>query len=451
MTVVDASYHLESRIGPHLDWPMFWVFDSAGHATPTPAEVTGHLVERTHALSSIRRAPRRVMWSLDYPHWVADDTPLTDHIEHHLGADDSGMPWPDLLTAVGELTATALPARRAWRLHVFHDVREVPAATGPCTVVVLNTSHSLMAGPALPVISSTLFGDAGVSVTIPGLPPAAPRWNAAIRTVAAVLSIPGAVARWGSQLRSTPAHAPEPLQLRPRTRFNRAPGHSRTIRCLTVPYSAVHRPGTTVTTSVLTAISEAMRRYLEESDGSCPADVTAGVTVALNDLPDDLGVNRLGTVNVMLSPSIADFGERAGAIQEELTAGRKALDGPAQAARLRISNAMPAVVYPTAAGRIRKLREERHASGHALAHTVLTSIDCRTVEDASLCGRELAWCGMTPPLPRDLGLVHGVVGTATTVTLTVHSTPESVPDPDRYLHLLSETFTRLAAEPDPVC
>jgi hypothetical protein len=43
------------------------------------------------------------------------------------------------------------------------------------------------------------------------------------------------------------------------------------------------------------------------------------------------------------------------------------------------------------------------------------------------------------------------VGTATTVTLTVHSTPESVPDPDRYLHLLSETFTRLAAEPDPVC
>ncbi|MDV2475766.1 hypothetical protein F8M49_11025 [Rhodococcus zopfii] len=448
MTVVDASYHLESQIGPHLDWPMFWAFDSGGHDAPTPSEITDHVVGRAHVLSSLRRTPRHVAGGVDYPHWVVDDTPLEDHIEHHHGEARSGMSWTEFLDALGGLTATALPRHRAWRLHVFHAVRDVPSAQGPSTVVVLNTSHALMAGPALPPVSAALFGADDMPLDLPGVGPAARRWSAAGRAAAGVLGIPAALLRWWSHLGSAPHDDAESPPARALSRFNLDPaagGRSRAIRILTLPLSGLRPPGTTVTTAVLTAISEAMRRYLVEFDGSCPPDPTAVVTVALHDLPEEVGVNRLGPARVMLSPNVEDLDERARLIQAELAAGRRDVNSPGYAAKMQTTNLMPAVLYSAAAAEVLDRSVSLYNSGHALGHTVLTSIDCRGSERARLCGRELALFGMTPPLPRDIGLVHGVVGTARGLTLTVHSTPEAVADPDRYLELLRESIDLMGA------
>ncbi|GES37177.1 hypothetical protein RAJCM14343_2431 [Rhodococcus aetherivorans] len=442
LTVLDAAYHLESSRGPHLDWTTCWVFDSGDRAVPSPEEVTTHLLGRAPLVSVLRRRLREVPGGLDYPDWVVDDTPFQRHIEHHTDDGAHGMSWAQFLEGWAAVTATPLAPGHAWRLHVFHDVRDAPTAAGAATVVVFDAAHSLIAGPSIASLSAALFGVPGTPATVPGLGAAAESWDPRVRAATAIARGPFRMARWAVGLLSADRPTPTAITDRPLTRFNRGRGARRTIRTMSVDPAVLRRGGLTVTETALTAIAEAMQRYLHECDGMSPDALAAAVTVALTTAPEELGVNRLGAVTVDLRPDLTDPVDRSRAIRHSLTEGRRACESPATSTALRIDNLLPRPLYPVVAAQRRRGLDALRAAGRTTEHAVLTSVNCGNAQ-WSLCGRDLVQCAMTVPLPSHTHLTHGLVGTSAGLTLSVHGTPESLPDPDRYLALLTDAFSRV--------
>lgn len=442
LTVLDAAYHLESRRGPHLDWTTCWVFDSGDSSVPSPEEVTSHLLDRSPLVSVLRRRLRELPCGLDYPDWVVDDTPFQQHIEHHTAEGAHGMSWVQFLEGWADVTATPLAPGQAWRLHVFHDVRDAPTAAGAATIVVFVAVHSLMAGPSIASLSDALFGTPGAPVTVPGLGAAADSWDPLIRAATAIMRGPLRMVRWVVGLMSADRPAPTAITDRPITRFNRGRDARRTIRTMSLDPAVLRHGGVTVTEAALTAISEAMQLYLREFDHMSPDALTAAVTVALRTAPEELGVNRLGAVTVDLRPDLVDPVVRSRAIRHSLTEGRRTSESPATSTALRIDNLLPRPLYPVVVAQRRQGLEAQRAAGRTTEHTVLTSINCGNAP-WSLCGRSLVQCTMTVPLPAHTRLTHGLVGTSAGLTLSVHGTPESLPDPDRYLALLTDAFSRV--------
>ncbi|MDV2478273.1 hypothetical protein F8M49_27880 [Rhodococcus zopfii] len=213
-------------------------------------------------------------WHLDYPYWV-EGGPLTEQLAHD---DRIGLDWIDFLDVVGDLAAMQMdPCTHAWRIHVFYEVRNVPGTSGSATIVILQGSHALVAGPSIAVVAWALFGDPQEPLTVPGIEPAGERVNRFLAAARGVVRTPPAIARYMLMVRRALRDAARDPQTpavqvadRTATVLNREAGARRTARVLRLDVDALKRKDLTLTAVLLTAVSRALQDYLDACDGGAP-------------------------------------------------------------------------------------------------------------------------------------------------------------------------------------
>ncbi|MGI1846348.1 wax ester/triacylglycerol synthase domain-containing protein [Rhodococcus sp. SJ] len=447
---LDAAYYFESELQPHLDRVGCWVFESDPERVPSPAEVTAYLRRRTPFLATLDRRIVRVPAYLDYPFWVTDHAPIEQRLVHR----DHGLDWSEFLTAIGELAATAMDARsHAWRVHVFYGVRRVPGVEAAATIVVLQGSHALLAGPSIAAVASVLFGDPHEPVTVPGLGPAAERVNRFAAAARGLARTPAGLVRYAVALRAAVRAVKErqaegsaelaPSRERALTPLNGRCGDRRTARVVRLDVDALKRKNLTLTSVLLTGISLALQRYLDEDGGGCPPDLAALVTIAMTAAPTDLGVNRLAGAVVDLHPEIESLPARAATVQASLERERRINSNDAAVERIRLVNQLPSVLYPWLSRQGRRRGRAAQAHGIARLHTVVSSINFGGAAPWSLAGAPLAFAAAFPPLTFEAGLTHCFIGAGHQSTLSILTSPDVMPRADRYVLLLEDAFAEI--------
>ncbi|WP_202421930.1 WS/DGAT domain-containing protein [Gordonia sp. SID5947] len=369
--------------------------------------------------------------SLDQPLWV--HRPVTpDQVVVHAGADT----WQRCLERVGSLMADQLvPTRSCWRLHLLGPVTDTPR--GPAVVAVLQIVHSLGDGRRTSRIARDLFGDHELRTVAPPerdrLPPALAASSAAVR---GGLAMPVRVGQmlWRGMcafraVRDRPPSARPGYAL---TRLNRPSGTQRALRVI-VGDRTMLPAGDTVTTGVLTAISIALEAYLGRDVAPIGAELTIGRT------RDARARNNFRNAGIDLHLEEADPAERARHIAAEMARAAEADDEPARIAERRASDTTPAILSHWGTRQFDPDRRPETVTGV----TVVSSV-YRGAADLTLGGGPVQFTTGFPALSPAQGLTHGVHGIGTTVAISVTTSPEIMPDVDRYIELLRAALERVA-------
>lgn len=450
LTWADAANYHESKSDRPTDWSAFVVFDERDGAIRGPEDASAHLRSRAHLLTVLDRRIVEAPGRLDYPYWVRAQLPPEERIEYHEWAGGS---FTACIDAIADLCADPLDVRRrAWCLHVFVAVSDPDDPGATVTVVVLQVSHAVMAGSALPAFLGALFGADGQPLRVPGLPPAAAR----PRHVAAAVSGVARFARWYLRLgyltlgavlvrraasaRSADAPTVPSPAARPAAVLAGAPGPDRVIRIVRPDLGSLVGRTYTVTAMGLAAVSLAMQRYFGER-GRPVVSAHVAVPVAVGAAGAALGVNRLTAAIVPLCTEVADPRDRVAAVADALAGERRVATSPEVLHRLAGAGAVPYPLYRRAADR----RDRAAAAGGfaAPAETAVTSVDCGADTGWTYHGGTFRFVAGIQSLRPGMGLVHSFSRAGEAFAVTVMSSPLLMPDLDRYATLLEEAFAEV--------
>lgn len=348
-----------------------------------------------------------------YPAWAYAPVRPAQFVVH------DGRNWASCLDAVAGLADQPLDATEVtWRVHVFTPVADVPDASGPATVAVVQVSHALADGTRAADLAGWLFGR-----SVPVTPVVAARpGSLVLRSVAAARAHRHLVRDTAAGV--LPA-APPP---RPAALTNSAPAGRRRVRTLLRPRAALGGP--TVTVAVLAAISEALDGHLAERGQDIPR-LGAEVPVAHGGIR--FAHNHFGNVGVGLYPELASAA-RTDRIAADLAAGRARGDHPAAVAARRSFAAVPA---PLLRWGVRQF-DETVRSPVVTGHTVVTSVN-RGAADLHFGSAPVLFTAGYPLLSPMMALVHGVHGIGATVAISVHAA-ETAGDIDDYVARLDRAL-----------
>ncbi|MFI6870832.1 wax ester/triacylglycerol synthase domain-containing protein [Nocardia sp. NPDC050406] len=210
------------------------------------------------------------------------------------------------------------------------------------------------------------------------------------------------------------------------------------VRMLVRSATDTRTPGYSVTVVVLTAVSLALQRYLT-ARGEVAPELAAQVPMAVAGAAAGAR-NRYRDLSVNLAVAEADPRPRAERIAADLTARRTRARHPLHGAQDAVTFAIPAPVlrkdvlhYP-----IDVLPDS--VSGH----TVVSSVD-RGPADLVFGGGRVRFTAGFPALGTVMRLTHGVHGLGGAITISVHSDPRIIPDPDAYANLLDTALNEVVA------
>jgi hypothetical protein len=396
LAAVDAqTYWLSTKV-PNDQFDLY-VFDGSPPVEPALAQV----MRRASVCHDLRL---RILddRATHYPQWVFGAVVPAQFVVH------DGLDWASCLDAVAALFDHQLdPAEAAWRLHVFTPVDEVPGASGPATVVVLQISHALADGTRGAELAGWLFGRAAVVAPVVSPRPG----NLLMRSVSAARAHRRLVHDTAAGLLE-PAPRPRPALL-----TNSAPEGARRVRVLTRQGLTGQRAalgGPTVTVAVLTAVGAALTGYLRDR-GEDVSQLCAEVPMAYSGIRH--AHNHFRNVTVSLNPDL---------IASDLAAARARGEHASDVAARRALAAVPAPVLRWGVGKFDAGARSPTVSGH----TVVTSVH-RGPGDLSFGAAPVLFTAGPPALSPMMALVHGVHGIGGTVAISVHAA-ESAGDLDEY-------------------
>ncbi|MFE3318664.1 WS/DGAT domain-containing protein [Nocardia sp. NPDC059195] len=470
MAARDATMYWLSRRTTN---DVFLLYSFAETDTATD-ELRSFVAARAARIPDLRIRLQDIPGDLGYPRWVSAEFTSQQFVYHQ----PDGLSWHALLADLGELLGTGVVAtEHPWRIHVFRAVHDALRSTEPVVVVLLQLSHALADGTRAAAIARALFGTARADAVVHSTPDA-PVDNSAYHPVgpAKTPTHPGdscgqpcgwiprqvdprvlGVLRFPGQLAATvwrgrAAYLAQ-RELADRTAAGEVPAAAtgfapsalnpaaavadRTARMLVVDVGDLRIPGKTVTVVALTAISYALADYLTER-GARPERLGTALPMALP-MPSAARNNYRG-LSIDLHINEPDLRIRANLIADELAVRRERALNPLHSAQDRVGEVVPAVL----AARDVERADLDNVPATLDGNTVVSSV-YRGPGDLAFAGAPVLFTGGFPALGNVMHLTHGVHGIGETVTLSVHSDPRVVPDPDRYLQLLAEALDTVVA------
>ncbi|MFI6219048.1 WS/DGAT domain-containing protein [Nocardia salmonicida] len=452
---------------------VFLLYSFAETDTATD-ELCDFVAARAARIPDLRIRLEQIPGDLGYPRWVPAEFTSQQFIHHR----PDGLSWQALLAGLGELLGTGVVATEyPWRIHVFRAVHGAPRSAEPVVVVVLQLSHALADGTRAAVIARALFGtvvDDAVVHSTPGAPvdnsayhPVGPAQTSTLPVdscgqpcgwiarrvdprVIGVLRFPGQLA--ATVWRGRAAYLAQ-RELADRTAAGEVPAAAagfapsalnpaspvadHTVRMLVVDVDDLRIPGKTVTVVALTAISSALVDYLAER-GERPERLGTALPMALP-APSKARNNYRG-LSIDLHIGEPDLCLRANLIADDLATRRERALDPLLSVQDRVGEVVPAVLA------VRDVERADLDDVPAMldGNTVVSSV-YRGQDDLAFAGGPVLFTGGFPALGSVMHLTHGVHGIGETITLSVHSDPGVIPDPDRYLRLLAESLDRVVA------
>ncbi|WHU48718.1 hypothetical protein QNM97_06925 [Gordonia sp. L191] len=452
MSAVDAMWYWMSSAMPS---DQFLVYGFTSPRTSLDV-IAGYLRRRAATIDDLGLRVADVPAHLDRPYWrrapvSADQVRVTQ----------GPMTWQACLDHIAQSMDYQLDARQQmWRLHLYGAVTPAPgvAEGSDLVVAVLQVAHALGDGRRSSAIARQLFSEKEIEVqarcpaergptTVMHVPAAAALGVARVPIDVARMLFWGGLAFHHHRQRSrttgsgttgsgTTDSGQTTSSVAP-TSINGSPGRGRELRTLTVSADVLTARGGTVTVGALTAISDALPRFL--GDPSMPVTIT--LTVARRRAATDPNTgsrNDFRTVGIDLHTDIADLDGRASAIAAEIARARDEHMTPERAAARRAEHATPAPLRILGARQAGAAQLPERIDGIS----VVSSVD-RGPADLTLGGgsRSVITAGF-PALSPVHGLNHGVHGLGARVTLSVIAAPCRCPDIDRYLALLTEALRR---------
>lgn len=403
MAAVDAQFYWMSEKVPS---DQFLLYAFAG----VPADLEAAAAE---VLDRARLIPDLTMrvedaGELRYPRWV----PSSDHlgVTVHRAPGDR---WAGCLDEVVRLADDQLDVRVApWKLHLFAPVDGIPGHRGAGTVAVLQAAHALADGARASALAAWLFGR---PTPVPAVERPGRGWLP-WRAVVAARAHRSRVADTRAGL------LPPPVGERPLLATNHRPAGARAVRTLVRRRAELGGP--TVTVAVLSAVAEALARYLDE-----PCD-ELGAEVPMTKSGVRQANNHFGNVPVGLYPQ-ADRATRARRIAADVAGGRLRANHPASQAADRAFAATPAALLRWGVQHFDPHIRPARVTGN----TVVSSVH-RGAADLSFGATPVVLTTGFPALSPVMGLTHGVHGIGDTVAISVHAASSAISDIDVYLRLL---------------
>ncbi|OZC97626.1 hypothetical protein CH275_26385 [Rhodococcus sp. 06-235-1A] len=430
------AYWMASKIPS--DQFLLYCFDAG--PDDLDAEVV-RLLERSTGIEVLRTHIADATAGLDYPRWTAAD-PCTEAITVHRKSNT----WAECLHAISSSFDRQVdPRLSVWHLHLYPNIIDAPGGTQPALVAVLQLSHAAADGALAAQTARDLFG----THRLPPAPRSDRRSTAAevTSTMVAALALPLRVAlmvRGGLRarrdaLRLEHATASGEIPSRPNSRALTAldvPPTGRTsIRTIVLPKAALQSSDTTITVFVMTAISIALQRFLDDS-----SDLAAEVTLAREVRGD--ARNNFGNVGVGLFTAEPNIRTRMQLISKDLAARRARANHPlSDAARVsqdEVEAHVPAFLAEWGVAQFDPAATPPTVTGN----TVVSSVS-RGAADLTLCGGSVRFTAGFPALSPAMSLTHGVHGIGNTVTIGITSNSAAVPDPDSYEALLRNALDQV--------
>lgn len=434
MTPTDAQTFWISEKIPN-DQLLLYCFDGQSQSID---ELRRSAVERASLIPDLNVRIRESPWHLDYPVWEPMPVDASLVRVHEL-TDDS---WIWCIQGIEKLLENHVDPRESpWALHLFHGVTGVPRCSGPALIAVLQVAHSLADGKRASAIARQLFSPQ---------PPAQQKTDVRRSGSAeilgrAALRLPGQLV---SLFRDGRAGHRAQLQLqadtesgvvapqaasRPKVRSNIPPGPHRLVRMVVRDSADFRGDGVSVTVGAMTAISLAMANYLTERDGSVPPELGAEVTIAKAGTPT--ARNHFRNAGVGLFPDVDDLRERAQRIKESMDERRARASHPSSAASDLALNAVPGPLVRWGVQQYDFTAVPDEVTGN----TVVSSV-ARGDADLVLGGGVVRFTAGFPSLSPVMSLTHGVHGIGDTVTISITSSPASIPDIDVYEQMMHDAI-----------
>ncbi|PYE13731.1 wax ester synthase-like acyl-CoA acyltransferase family protein [Williamsia limnetica] len=434
MSPADAQMYWMSEKIPN-DQFLVYVFDGAPQSLDAAIDL---VIGRAELIPDLRLRIADVDCALDYPYWVRTDAEWDQVVVHDL-ADPT---WDNCLDGIAALADTQLdPRDKAWRLHVFTGVTNVPRCASVATVAVLQICHALADGRRSSALARLLFGPTPPEAAEPGR--SEQPYSVAQATAVAALRLPKQIGSLGWHgLNAARTHrrlvddmikglVPQQAKGRPLLLTNTRPEGARAVRTL------VRRrddfPGPTVTVSALTAVSLGLSDYLREC-GEDPTTLGAEVTMAKSGAARSR--NHFRNVGISLYADTADLGSRSRHIADAL--GQRQLRNNHPALRAG-DEAFAAVPAPLLRWGILQFDPNR-VPDTVTGNTVVSSVN-RGAADLRFANAPVLFTTGFPALSPVMGLTHAVHGIGDTVAISVHAAESAVGDIDNYMEILGASIS----------
>lgn len=400
----------------------FLLYCFAGEVVPTVDKLREVLQKNIGDNSQLKVSLVDDPTGWQFPHWETNSHEFDELIIFH---SSQSFQWPDVLTTIIELRASAVPVEKtAWLLHIFPDVRNVPEvgsdenADSPKTIVVLQISHALVDGRgAAQIARAILSGEIlDCSVTLP----ARTKWPRLRYPIAlGSLFIAGmkevhaknvlAKATSGGELSAPPKKFPV-------YSINTHRNIAEEIFCLSFKSAELKTSTISVTVFILTAISVALPKYLA-AVGEVPKRLGAEVPVGGDHgIFQSVSGNNYRSIGIDLRLDIADLASRAEAISLGLKNGRRRIFHRLFENTLIVQQQLPAKILRTTIANQDFTQIPPEMSGNTVVSSVF-----RGPANWKFAGMPVQFTAGFPALSSSMQLTHGVNGLGERITISVCS------------------------------
>ncbi|HEY5646298.1 MAG TPA: wax ester/triacylglycerol synthase family O-acyltransferase [Pseudomonadales bacterium] len=462
LSAQDASFlYLETPTTPmHIGGIMIYDPSTVRGGKQRFKDILRAIESRLHLARSFREKVVHVPFNLDHPWWIEDKHFDLEYHVRHVRLPEPGD-WRQLCIQVARLHSRPLDLTRPlWEFTVVEGLDAIPGLPKGSYAIVTKVHHACIDGVSGVDLIEAIHDLESQPDEIPKSRPWTGEhdpnplellFRAQINTLtqpfrfAEVMAktIP-AVGRLGQLLTDRPVEAPR-IQP-PRTRFSHQITAHRVVEGRSFDLAAVRAmkksvPGATVNDVVLTLVGGALRRYLQEKqelpDQSMIA--MAPISVRGEEGKNAFG-NQVAAMTVALGTEIADPLERLQSVHESAQASKAMTNAVGAKLLTDYSQFIPST---TAALAARLYTEYGLAERMSVPfNCVVTNVPGPQVPLYCAGARLVTQFGLGPIFD-GMGLIFPVFSYCGSITISVTSCREMMPDPGFFGCCLDESFEAL--------
>ena len=443
----------------HIGLLMFYT-PATSHAAPVRfKEILTTFKERAACAPIFHRRVGEVPLGIDYPFWLDEAHLDMEFHVRHIGLPEPGD-WRQLCIQVARLQARMIDrSRPLWEAYVIEGLNKIDFLPAGSFAILFKMHHAAVDGASAMEAIYSLHDrspkrskkkvPAFVSRTAPGSlelfgrgylnrlrSPA--RWVQALRDIA---PIPGRIRQGlrGQQMQS--------VKTRHRTRFNGPISPHRVAEARFFDLSevkAIQRSMENVSVNdvLVTVVSGALRRYLEDKDEVPEFSPMAMIPVSYrSEAERDHGGNLVTAMSMAIHSEIADPLERLRRVHEEAVSAKAYIEAIGHRTAQDLAQAIPPQIASLAM--LRTGTQLMLSSGvSAPVNTVITNV---AGEQAPLylCGAELVGNAGFGPIMNSMGIFHAIMSVNGRISIAVNACREMLPDPGFYSQCIQEAYDEL--------
>lgn len=472
LTGLDATFITQEseRMPMHISFLLFYDPSTAAGGFVRFKDILRTFESRLDRSPVFRRKLLPVPFGVDHPYWVeADDFDLEYHVRHI--ALPAPGDWRQLSIQVARLHSRMLNrSRPLWEAYVIEGLDNIEWLPKGSFAVFLKMHHSAIDGIAGLEIVGAIHdlkptpATANSSRTNPGsnerqkIERAPGELGLLARAFVNNLKQPVTMATSASKFipavgrireglkaqrfKSTPALAKQNIRFNGEVSANRAVDSCFfELNDIKAIKNAV--PGATVNDVVITIISGALRRYLQDKD-ELPAEslVCAAPISTRTDEELGSGGNRVSVMMINICTDIADPLQRLQQVHKESTSSKEYTNAVGARTLSELSESAPPLL--TALGMRAVLRLSLIAGATSPINTVISNVPGSRVP-LYMGGARLVKTAAFAPITDNMGLLHGILSQEGGLSISFNSCREMLPDPAFYAQCINASFSELQA------